>query len=246
MKIIVTKNYEESCEYAAEIICRLVNEKPDCKLGLATGSTPVPLYRKLIEANAAGRVSFKQVRTVNLDEYWALPETNKESYRYFMNENLFSHIDIDRKNTYVPKGTGDRSKNIAELNAKVTEGGAIDLQLLGIGNNGHIAFNEASDTLHAGAHTEKLTQSTIEANSRFFETKEEVPTEAITMGMGNILSAERIVLVASGVQKANAIRGLICDDTITTHNPSTMLKLHKDVTVIIDKQLADAAGYTGC
>ena len=244
MKIIVTENYNESCEYAAEIICRTVNEKPDCKLGLATGSTPLPIYKMLIEANALGKVSFKQVHTVNLDEYCALDESNKQSYRYFMNVNLFDHIDIDKKNTYVPKGTGDLSRNIAELEKKIFEGGSIDLQLLGIGNNGHIGFNEASDVLHTGAHIEKLTQSTIDANSRFFENKADVPKEAITMGIGDILSAKRSVLVASGLSKAEAIKSLICNDTITAHNPSTILKLHKDATVIIDKTLADAAGYT--
>ena len=245
MKVIVTENYEESCAYAAGIICSLVKEKPDCKLGLATGSTPLPIYRKLIEANNRGEITFKQVHTVNLDEYCDLDGTNKESYRYFMDHNLFDGIDIDKKNTYVPKGTGDHDKNIAGLETKISEGGCIDLQLLGIGNNGHIGFNEASDTLHTGAHIEKLTQSTIDANSRFFERKEDVPVKAITMGIGNILSAKRIVLVASGPSKAEAVKGLICDDTITTRNPSTMIKLHKNATVIIDKALADAAGYTG-
>lgn len=243
MKIIVTKDYEETCQCAAEIICRLVREKPDCKLGLATGSTPVPIYKKLIEANKAGKVSFKNVHTVNLDEYCGIPETHNQSYRYFMDTNLFNHIDIDKRNTYVPKGTGELCRNAAELNKKVSEGGCIDLQLLGIGSNGHIAFNEASDALRANAHIEKLTESTVNANSRFFERREDVPTEAITMGIGNILSANKIILAATGQTKAKAIKGLIRDDYIATNNPSTLLKLHKDVTVIIDKALADSVGY---
>ncbi|EJX02004.1 glucosamine-6-phosphate isomerase, partial [gut metagenome] len=178
MKVVVTKSYDESCAYVADMICKLVNEKPNCKLGLATGGTPVPMYKKLIEANKAGKVSFKDVHTVNLDEYCGIPGTHDQSYRYFMNTNLFDHIDIDKANTFVANGMGDYEANAAELEAKVREGGVADLQLLGIGNNGHIAFNEAADVLHATAHTETLTESTINANARFFEKKEDVPTTA--------------------------------------------------------------------
>ena len=243
MKVIVTESYDASCAYVADMICKLVNDKPACKLGLATGGTPVPMYKKLIEANKAGKVDFSQVHTVNLDEYCGIPETHDQSYRYFMNTNLFDHINIDKKNTFVAKGMGDFEANAAELEAKVREGGAADLQLLGIGNNGHIAFNEAADVLHATAHTEKLTESTINANARFFEKKEDVPTTAITMGMGDILAAKCVVLMATGAAKENAIRGLIMDDVITTHNPSSMLKMHENVVVVIDKELADLVGY---
>ena len=243
MKVVVTKSYDESCAYVADMICKLVNEKPNCKLGLATGGTPVPMYKKLIEANKAGKVDFAQVRTVNLDEYCGIPETHDQSYRYFMNTNLFDHINIDKANTYVAKGMGDAEANAAELEAKVREGGVADLQLLGIGNNGHIAFNEASDHLIAVAHTEKLTESTINANARFFEKKEDVPTMAITMGMGDILAAKKVVLAATGLAKVPAIKGLIMDDVITTQNPSTMLKMHEDAVVVIDRELADAVGY---
>lgn len=245
MNVVVTNSYDESCAYVADMICRLVNEKPDCKLGLATGGTPVPMYKKLIEANKAGKVDFSKVRTVNLDEYCGIPETHDQSYRYFMNTNLFDHINIDKANTYVALGMGDPEANAAALEAKVREGGVADLQLLGIGNNGHIAFNEAADVLHAIAHIEKLTESTIQANSRFFEKKEDVPTTAITMGMGDILAAKCVVLIATGLAKTDAIRGLVMDDTITTHNPSTMLKMHENVYVVIDKELADAVGYKG-
>lgn len=243
MKVIVTESYDASCAYVADMICKLVNDKPACKLGLATGGTPVPMYKKLIEANKAGKVDFSQVHTVNLDEYCGIPETHDQSYRYFMNTNLFDHINIDKKNTFVAKGMGDFEANAAELEAKVREGGAADLQLLGIGNNGHIAFNEAADVLHATAHTEKLTESTINANARFFEKKEDVPTTAITMGMGDILAAKCVVLMATGAAKESAIRGLIMDDVITTHNPSSMLKMHENVVVVIDKELADLVGY---
>lgn len=243
MKVIVTNSYDETCAVIANMIKELVNAKPDAKLGLATGGTPVPIYKKLIEMNKAGEVDFSRVHTVNLDEYFGIPGTHDQSYRYFMDTNLFDHINIDKKNTFVASGMGDFEANARELEEKVREGGAADLQLLGIGNNGHIAFNEASDHLIAVAHTEKLTESTINANARFFEKKEDVPTMAITMGMGDILAAKKVVLAATGLAKVPAIRGLIMDDVITTQNPSTMLKMHEDAVVVIDRELADAVGY---
>lgn len=243
MKVIVTNSYDETCAVIANMIKELVNAKPDAKLGLATGGTPVPIYKKLIEMNKAGEVDFSRVHTVNLDEYCGIPGTHDQSYRYFMDTNLFDHINIDKKNTFLASGMGDFEANARELEEKVREGGAADLQLLGIGNNGHIAFNEASDHLIAVAHTEKLTESTINANARFFEKKEDVPTMAITMGMGDILAAKKVVLAATGLAKVPAIRGLIMDDVITTQNPSTMLKMHEDAVVVIDRELADAVGY---
>ena len=243
MKVIVTNSYDETCAVIANMIKELVNAKPDAKLGLATGGTPVPIYKKLIEMNKAGEVDFSRVHTVNLDEYCGIPGTHDQSYRYFMDTNLFDHINIDKKNTFVASGMGDFEANARELEEKVREGGAADLQLLGIGNNGHIAFNEASDHLIAVAHTEKLTESTSNANARFFEKKEDVPTMAITMGMGDILAAKKVVLAATGLAKVPAIKGLIMDDVITTQNPSTMLKMHDDAVVVIDRELADAVGY---
>ena len=243
MKVIVTNSYDETCAVIANMIKELVNAKPDAKLGLATGGTPVPIYKKLIEMNKAGEVDFSRVHTVNLDEYCGIPGTHDQSYRYFMDTNLFDHINIDKKNTFVASGMGDFEANARELEEKVREGGAADLQLLGIGNNGHIAFNEASDHLIAVAHTEKLTESTINANARFFEKKEDVPTMAITMGMGDILAAKKVVLAATGLAKVPAIKGLIMDDVITTQTPSTMLKMHDDAVVVIDRELADAVGY---
>ena len=243
MKVIVTNSYDETCAVIANMIKELVNAKPDAKLGLATGGTPVPIYKKLIEMNKAGEVDFSRVHTVNLDEYCGIPGTHDQSYRYFMDTNLFDHINIDKKNTFVASGMGDFEANARELEEKVREGGAADLQLLGIGNNGHIAFNEASDHLIAVAHTEKLTESTINANARFFEKKEDVPTMAITMGMGDILAAKKVVLAATGLAKVPAIKGQIMDDVITTQNPSTMLKMHEDAVVVIDRELADAVGY---
>ena len=244
MKVIVTNSYDESCAVVAGMIRDLVNAKPNAKLGLATGGTPVPIYQKLAQMNQAGEVDFSQVHTVNLDEYCGLPGTHEQSYRYFMDTNLFNHININKANTFVASGMGDPEANAAQLEAKVREGGAPDLQLLGIGNNGHIAFNEANEDLRvAVAHSEKLTASTIDAHARDFEKKEDVPTMAITMGMGDIMAAKQVVLVATGLAKVPAIKGLVMDNNITTKNPSTMLKMHENAVVVIDKELADAVGY---
>ena len=243
MRIYQAENYKAMSRRAANIISAQVIYKPNCVLGLATGGTPVGLYQQLVEWYKKGDLSFAETRSVNLDEYLGLSPHHEQSYRYFMDTNLFDHINIDKKNTFVASGMGDFEANARELEEKVREGGAADLQLLGIGNNGHIAFNEASDHLIAVAHTEKLTESTINANARFFEKKEDVPTMAITMGMGDILAAKKVVLAATGLAKVPAIKGLIMDDVITTQNPSTMLKMHEDAVVVIDRELADAVGY---
>ncbi len=242
MHIIITESYDATAKYVANMIADLIKTKPDCKLGLATGGTPVPVYKELIRMNQAGEIDFSAVRTVNLDEYCGLPGTHDQSYRYFMDSNLFDHVNIDKANTFVASGLGNPAANAAELDAKVAEGGPADLQLLGIGNNGHIAFNEAGDHLVAESHIEKLTESTIKANARFFASEAEVPTTAITMGMQGILSARCLVLAATGAAKADAIRQLCCGGEITTQNPSTFLKLHPNAWVVIDKALAEAAG----
>ncbi len=242
MHIIVTESYDATAKYVANMIADLIKAKPDCKLGLATGGTPVPVYQELIRMNKAGEIDFSAVRTVNLDEYCGLPGTHDQSYRYFMDTNLFDHVNIDKANTFVANGLGDPAANAAELDAKVAEGGPADLQLLGIGNNGHIAFNEAGDHLVAESHIEKLTESTIKANARFFASEADVPTTAITMGMRGILSAKCVVLAATGAAKADAIRQLCNGGEITTQNPSTFLKLHPNAWVVIDKALALAAG----
>lgn len=242
MKLIISDNYEESCRIAAEMIRDLIAEKPNAKLGLATGGTPVPIYKNLIEMNKAGQIDFSEVHTVNLDEYVGIDGNHPQSYRYFMNTNLFDHINIKKENTFVASGMGDAQKNAAELDAKVIENGVPDLQLLGIGNNGHIAFNEAGNFLVANSHIETLTESTIEANARFFEKKEDVPTTSITMGMKGILSSKMPLLVATSAAKAPAIRGLLTNEEISTQNPATFLKLHDNTVVIIDRELAKLAG----
>ena len=244
ISIVRARDYDDMSRKVANIISAQVILKPDCVLGLATGSTPIGAYKQLVEWYEKGDLDFPRVSTYNLDEYRGLPGDHDQSYRYFMDTNLFDHVNIDKSRTHVPDGMAeDYEASCAAYDAAVAAAGYPDLQLLGIGNNGHIAFNEASDHLIAVAHTEKLTESTINANARFFEKKEDVPTMAITMGMGDILAAKKVVLAATGLAKVPAIRGLIMDDVITTQNPSTMLKMHEDAVVVIDRELADAVGY---
>ena len=236
MNVVVTKSYDESCAYVADMICKLVNEKPDCKLGLATGGTPVPMYKKLIEANKAGKVDFSKVRTVNLDEYCGIPETHDQSYRYFMNTNLFDHINIDKANTNVPDGTAaDLQAECERYEQVVASMGGVDIQLLGIGNNGHIAFNEPCDEFPEKTHVVDLTQNTIEANARFFQSMDEVPKQAITMGIGTIMKAKKIVLLANGPKKAQTIYDTVYGP-ITPKVPASILRLHPDVTIFVDEE----------
>lgn len=243
MKVIVTNSYDESCAVVAGMIRDLVNAKPNAKLGLATGGTPVPIYQKLAQMNQAGEVDFSQVHTVNLDEYCGLPGTHEQSYRYFMDTNLFNHININKANTFVASGMGDPEANAAQLEAKVREGGAPDLQLLGIGNNGHIAFNEANeDHLVAVAHTEKLTQSTIDANARFFENENDVPRYAYSMGIGSIMKSKKILLLAFGENKADAVQKMI-EGPVTNDVPASILQKHPDVVVILDKAAASKLSH---
>ena len=236
MKFIEVKTYEELSEIAANIIAAQVTLKPDCVLGLATGSTPVGTYKKLAEKNKAGVIDFSAVKTVNLDEYEGLEGTHDQSYRYFMNKNLFDNINIDKANTHVPNGCAkDLEKEGKEYDEAIEAAGGIDVQLLGIGRNGHIAFNEPDDALIAGTHPTSLTQDTIEANSRLFNSIDEVPTKALTMGMGSILKSRMIVLLANGKNKHTAFKMLL-NDEITTSNPSTFLKVHPNVVLICDEE----------
>ncbi|MCQ2431555.1 MAG: glucosamine-6-phosphate deaminase [Clostridia bacterium] len=235
MKIIVCENYEEISQEAAKLVADLMTAKPDCVLGLATGSTPVGMYKKLVEMNKKGEISFEKVTSYNLDEYYPIEPTHDQSYRYFMNQNLFDHVNIDKSKTFVPNGlTKDPAKEGAAYDAAIDAAGGIDLQILGIGQNGHIGFNEPDDALIAGTHITSLTENTIEANSRFFASKADVPTQAFTMGMGSIMKAKKIVLLANGTNKHAAVAQML-DDKITTSCPATFLKLHKDVILICDK-----------
>ena len=242
MRVIVTESFTETCKIAAGMIEDVIIQKPDARLGLATGSSAGGVYPFLIQANESGKIDYSKVTTINLDEYIGLPPEHPQSYRYFMDTNLFDHVNIDKKNTVVASGLGDIEESVQEFRAGLNTA-PIDIQLLGIGANGHIGFNEPGDVLYSQAHVVTLDESTIDANSRFFRHREEVPVKAITMGMGDIMKAKRLVLVATGAQKAKAIKGLVTNDELDTKNPSTMIKMHPDVVVIIDRELADMAGY---
>lgn len=239
MKLIVVENYDEMSKLAAIKIKEVIESKPDAILGLATGSTPIGTYKELINMNKAGELDFSKVTTINLDEYIGLSEKNTQSYRYFMNENLFNHINIKKENTFIPNGL---AKNIEEetkkYDEKIDELGGTDIQILGIGSNGHIAFNEPNDYLTAGSHLTNLAESTISANSRFFNSIDEVPKTAITMGLCQIMKSKKILLLATGENKAKAIKEVL-SGKITTKNPATMLQMHRDVTLIIDKKIKE-------
>lgn len=238
MKLIITKNYEELSKKAADEMADIIKSNPKAILGLATGGSPMGMYKELIKMNKEGKVDFSNVTTVNLDEYIGLSGDHPQSYRYFMNENLFNHINIDKTNTYVPNGL---AKNIEEeckeYDARITELGVTDVQLLGIGNNGHIAFNEPDNELLSGTHLTKLTEDTIKANARFFESIDEVPTQALTMGLGGIMRSKKIIVIASGESKAEAVKAMV-SGKISTNMPASMLQMHRNVTVIVDEAAA--------
>ncbi len=235
MKLIVCKNYDDLSVAAAELVASVVKENPACVLGLATGSTPVGLYRGLIDRCSRGELDFSAVTTVNLDEYYPIAPDNDQSYRYFMNQNLFDHINIDKANTYVPDGLASDPDAACEAYEEiVARVGAADIQVLGIGQNGHIGFNEPADALEVKTHVTGLTESTIKANARFFASEADVPTQALTMGIGTILGAKRIVILASGASKQDAVAKLLAGK-LDTSCPASMLNLHPDVTVICDE-----------
>lgn len=238
MKVIVTKNYDELSKVAANEMAMVVKNNPKAILGLATGGSPIGMYKELIRMNKEGEIDFSKVTTVNLDEYVGLSGDHPQSYRYFMNENLFNHINIDKKNTYVPNGL---AKNIEEecknYDNKIENLGGTDVQLLGIGNNGHIAFNEPDEDLVSGTHLTNLTQDTIQANARFFDSIDEVPKTALTMGLGGIMKSKKIIVIASGESKAEVVKAMV-NGKISTKMPASMLQMHRDVVVIVDEAAA--------
>lgn len=243
MKVIVADSYEHGASLAADIIEELVRNKPNCTLGLATGSSPVGMYQELSRRCKEEGLDFSKVSSVNLDEYVGLEPTHEQSYRFFMNDNLFDHINIDKKNTYVAKGTGDIEANLKEFN-EILDKTDIDLQVLGVGPDGHLGFNEPGEALYDGAHKEVLDESTIDANTRFFTSRDEVPRYAVTMGMGNIMRAKKLLMIIGG-NKEEAAKQLLMNDRITTSCPATFMKLHRDAVVVIEKALADKIGYKG-
>lgn len=234
IRLIKTNTYEEMSLLAASIIGGQVLLKPDSVLGLATGSSPIGTYRVLVENYEKGVLDFSKTKTVNLDEYCGLSGENPNSYRYFMNDNLFDHINIDKANTYVPNGAAaDFEAEAARYEAFVASLGGVNLQLLGIGHNGHIAFNEPTSTFPATVHTVDLTESTINANARLFERREDVPTRALTMGIGTIMKAEKILMIA-GADKTEIVERALFGD-VTPEVPASVLQLHRDVTVILSR-----------
>lgn len=232
MRVIKVKQYEEMSLLAARMIEAQIIMKPECLLGLATGSSPLGTYKLLCEDCAKGIVDFSRVKTVNLDEYYGLDGKNPQSYRYFMDQNLFDHVNIAKNNTNVPNGNAaDIEDECVRYENLVDSLGGIDLQLLGIGHNGHIGFNEPCNRFPAAVHSVKLAESTIIANSRLFEKVEDVPTSAVTMGIGTIMKSKKILLIA-GKDKAEIVERSLYGD-VTPEVPASVLQLHSDVTVIM-------------
>ncbi len=235
MKIVVVKNYDELSKLGAEIIASKIKENPACTLGLATGSSPIGTYQNLVRMYEDGKISFKDVKTYNLDEYCGIERTHPQSYYYFMHDNLFNHVDIKEENTHVPYAAPgsnldeEAKKYTAELN-KTT----IDLQLLGIGANGHIGFNEPGTPFEQETFVVTLTDKTRQDNKRFFNSIDEVPTHAMTMGIANIMRAKSILMLISGTNKADTVVNLL-KGKVTTDFPASVLNNHSDVTVIIDE-----------
>lgn len=244
MRIIVCNDYEEMSKQAAKLVASQINLKPNCVLGLATGSTPVGMYRDLVQMNQNGEIDFSEVTTFNLDEYYPLSASNSQSYHYFMQEQLFSKVNIMPEHTHIPNGeTKNPEEECARYEDMIQKQGGVDLQILGIGQNGHIGFNEPDMNLNSVTHLTDLTENTIEANSRFFESKDDVPKQALTMGVGTILKSKKIVLLASGRAKHRVVAELL-NSEINTNIPATMLKVHPDVVLICDKE-AYASMYLG-
>lgn len=238
MKIWIGEDAKAVAERATDLIEAVIRKKPDCVLGLATGSTPLQTYQEMIERYRAGKIDYSRVRTFNLDEYYGLSPEHPQSYAYYMNHNLFQHLNIPKSNTHIPDGTAkDTTAICTQYEQMIADSGGIDLQLLGIGNNGHIGFNEPADQLEPHTHLTQLSAATIKANARFFSSDEEVPRQALTMGMSTIMSARKIVLLAVGEAKADVIKRLF-DVGITTELPASLLKLHRDATILLDQAAA--------
>ncbi len=235
MNFIAVETYEELSQKAGLLIAAQILQKPDCVLGLATGSSPVGTYKKLIEMNQKGEIDFADVTTVNLDEYVGLTGDHDQSYRYFMDTNLFNHVNIDKENTHVPCGTAADTKAEGEAyDQMIAALGGIDMQLLGIGVDGHIGFNEPDSVFTAATHEVVLEESTIDANARFFENREDVPKKAVTMGMKSIMQAKKILLIANGAAKKDVLLKAMYGP-IDPQVPASILQLHPDVTIIFSE-----------
>ena len=236
MEFIIAESTEDMSRQAADRIASYVDADPSCVLGLATGTTPIGLYACLVEDCAAGKISFADVTTFNLDEYRGLDPEHDQSYRYFMKKHLFDHVDIDQARTHVPEGANpDADAVCAAYEEAIEAAGGIDLQLLGLGPNGHIGFNEPEDTFPATTHCVDLTESTIQANSRLFDSIDDVPRQAYTMGIGTIMAAKEILVVANGSDKADIVRRAFFGP-VTPEVPASILQFHPNVTVVVDKE----------
>ena len=236
MRVIITDDAKQAALEAAEIIISLIKRKPDCVLGLATGSTPIELYRLLVDAFSNGEISFSSVSTFNLDEYYDMTPGHHQSYRYFMDQHLFSKVDIKPENTFLPECSGKQSaEEVAkQYEMEIKRRGGIDLQLLGIGENGHIGFNEPGSSLASRTRLKTLTPNTLEANSRLFEDGEFQPTLAMTMGVGTIMDAKQVLILATGTNKSEAIGNMLLG-SITSACPASILQMHPHVTAVIDR-----------
>ena len=235
MRIVKTTDYKDMSRKAANIISAQIIAKPDCVLGLATGSTPIGTYEKLVKRYKKGDLDFSQVRTVNLDEYKGLTRDNDQSYYYFRHEHLFNHVNINKERTFLPDGTeADSEKACKAYEEIIRSVGGADLQLLGMGHNGHIGFNEPSDHFEKETHCVDLAESTIQANKRFFASEADVPRQAYTMGIGTIMSAKKILIVISGADKAETVKKAFFGP-ITPQVPASILQLHPDVVVVADE-----------
>jgi glucosamine-6-phosphate deaminase len=238
MEVIIHETYEEMGRAAAKEIAKTLNTKPNAVLGLATGSTPLSVYKELVRMHKEEGLDFSRVTTFNLDEYVGLPAGHDQSYHYFMHENLFKHINIQPQNINIPSGTTDNYEAFcAWYERRIVEAGGVDLQLLGIGSDGHIAFNEPSSSLGSRTRIKTLAKQTIDDNARFFNRREDVPIYAITMGVGTILEARKIVLVANGKNKAAAVAATV-EGPVTSMITASALQLHRDAIMFLDRQAA--------
>ena len=233
MEFHVFESAEKACRAAGIVLASRILEKPDCVLGLATGSTPIPAYETLVELYQNGLIDFSRVRSFNLDEYVGIDHENPLSYHAFMKENLFSKVNIKMENVHLPDGNMDG----ADYDAEIRREGGIDIQLLGIGRNGHIGFNEPGADFTYGTHIVSLTEDTIEANARFFESPQDVPREAISMGIGSIMEAKRVILIATGAAKAEAVYKTVCGP-VTPMVPASILQLHPCCMIFADAAAA--------
>ena len=238
MRIYKEKNYEEASIRAAQIVADQIKFKNDSVLGLATGTTPIGMYKTLVEKYKEGEITFKDVRTVNLDEYKGLTDEDKNSYHYFMKENLFSKVDIDLANTHLPNGMAEEpEEECKEYENLLRSLGGVDLQILGLGGNGHIGFNEPGTPFTETTHLVNLTESTIQANSRLFEKIEDVPKQAYSMGIKSIMDAKRILMIVTGESKAEALAKVV-KGPVTEDIPGSILQRHRDVIIVCDEAAA--------